>query len=250
MTVEERALYVFRELADQYERRGDSQMRDRFLVLAADAAHNAGHDEEAERMRQRLLKSSPHHLLKPYSSFAEALQAEDVQIYVNDLRANYPPDVADNLLKSLRQRAGGAHPIPPTAPVIDLNNPKPDPLRQGPVPLRFYGLQEEKPGQTPLPPEIPLRRPPPSPQTASPTAPRKSSPPSTRPTARPVSSARPAAPAAKPVPSASEPVRPETEMERGGSWLGAMLFGVTLVAGLGLAAYTLARPFLPPGWLP
>src|SRR4051812_17384469 len=87
-------LNVYRELADRYQQRGQPAMRDRFLVLAADAAHAAGLSDEAEHLRQRLLQANPHHLLKPYGSFAEALDSSSVQIYVQDLRINYPLTMA------------------------------------------------------------------------------------------------------------------------------------------------------------
>src|SRR5947209_3651772 len=91
-------------------------MRDRFLVLAADAALAAGQDAEAERLRGRLLQHNPHHLLKPYSSFAEAMASADVQNYVSALRRNHPYDKAENLLINLHQRTERPSPVPlPTA---------------------------------------------------------------------------------------------------------------------------------------
>src|SRR5688572_1432363 len=65
-------LSIYRELADHYDRLGQVSMRDRFLMLAADAALAAGQPDEAERLRQRLLATSRHHMLRPYASFAEA----------------------------------------------------------------------------------------------------------------------------------------------------------------------------------
>src|SRR5215212_5918458 len=117
---------VYRELADHYERLSQSSMRDRFLMLAADAAFSAGQAEEAERLRQRLLAGNRHHMLRPYASFAEASRAADVQAYLDGLRANYPPDQARDLLNTLR--GDEAHPPPalaetmppPTAPARTL----------------------------------------------------------------------------------------------------------------------------------
>ena len=48
--------------------------------------------------RQRLMSSIRITLLKPYASFAQAMQTPDVQTYVNDLRHNYPADVAEKAL--------------------------------------------------------------------------------------------------------------------------------------------------------
>ena len=124
-------LVIYRELADRYEALNQMAMRDRFLILAADAALQSGNPADAERFRQRLLATSRYHMLRPYGSFAEATQAPDVQTYLRDLRANYPVEVATQLLDSLK---GNEHPpvaqtqqmpamsqgqqqnLPPTAP--------------------------------------------------------------------------------------------------------------------------------------
>src|SRR4051812_18245581 len=94
-------LGVYRELADTYDRLAQASMRDRFMILAADAALEAGQPAEAEALRQRLLQASRYHMLRPYNSFAEAIQAPDVQTYLRDLRANYPLEVARQLLATL-----------------------------------------------------------------------------------------------------------------------------------------------------
>src|SRR5262249_13715278 len=69
---------VYEELADWYDRQGQAKLRDWFLVLAADAALAGGRVDEAERLRGQLLYLNPHHLLKPFASFAEALKSPDV----------------------------------------------------------------------------------------------------------------------------------------------------------------------------
>src|SRR5687767_4359846 len=96
------SLTVYRELADHFEQVGQASMRDRFLMLAADAALQAGLRDEAERLRQRLLAGSRHHMLRPYNSFAEAASVPDVQTYLADMRANYPLSHAREILDSLR----------------------------------------------------------------------------------------------------------------------------------------------------
>src|SRR5262249_61880238 len=95
-------LQVYKELADWYERQGQAAMRDRFLILAAEAAFSAGKADEAERLRQRLLQGNPHHMLKPFSSFSQALQSPNIQIYLHHFQVNYPPGTAQNLLPSVR----------------------------------------------------------------------------------------------------------------------------------------------------
>src|SRR5215472_15592699 len=113
-------LQVYKELADWYERQGQSAMRDRFLILAAEAAFSSGKTDEAERLRQRLLQGNPHHMLKPFSSFAQALQSTNVQIYIHDLQVNYPPETAEELLRNLRGSAEPTASVPQTAPLIEV----------------------------------------------------------------------------------------------------------------------------------
>src|SRR5262249_38631798 len=100
------SIRVFTELATLCDRQGQPQVHDRYLVLAADAALGAGRPEEAERLRQRLLQRNPHHLLKPYASFAEAMGAPDVQSYGGALRRSHPFEAAEQLLQTLRKDAG------------------------------------------------------------------------------------------------------------------------------------------------
>jgi hypothetical protein len=245
-------LQVYKELADWYERQGQSPMRDRFLILASEAAFSAGKADEAERLRQRLLQGNPHHMLKPFSSFAQALQSTNVQIYIHDLQVNYPPETAGDLLRSLRggtpppspplgETRGGA--VPQTAPLIEIHEDPTLPLGKPAESLKVYPLREE-PTATPSPPvkPIPLDRPAPRKPAAAP-------PPARSQPAAPAASmpARPPRPAVAPLPP--PPRLPEPSTPRG-AWLALLLFGMTVTAGVALALYTLARPFLPPQWLP
>jgi hypothetical protein len=312
------SLGIYRELADCYDRLGQVSMRDRFLILAADAALEAGQAAEAERLRQRLLHGSRHHMLRPYSSFAEAVKAPDVQTYLRDLRTNYPLDVAKQLLESLRGAAGPADapqpmnlsldpspplppspsppapaPIPPTAPLVDMSGPPTaqpgkladeEPWRQRGVPpphrsarLDTYPVRHEaeppttppRPLAQPVPGRPPLSRPlgggarpapAPAPAAQPPTVRPALAVPVTQPVprlplARPPGTnppfAQPLATAPHPVPAAAPaPPAQEREAVGQGAWLNMVLVCVVLTAGLALVAFTLARPFLPPGWLP
>src|SRR5262245_55499385 len=117
---------VYQQLAERYEKQGQAQMRDRFLVLAADAALSGGRADDAERLRGRLLQQNPHHLLRPYASLAEALKVADVRSYVTDLRRSYPPETAENLLQS---PADG-----PSAPPPQTKKPGAQPVFTPPLP--------------------------------------------------------------------------------------------------------------------
>lgn len=225
---------LYRGLAEAYERLGQPTMRDRFLMLAADAALQAGDANEAERLRQRLLTGSRHHMLRPYASFAEAAATPDVQTYLRDLRLNYPQDVAEQMLASLsgnpptparrpeptpaamppsRTNTGShrSENVPTTAPLIDTSAPvvpHAQPVASLPA---AYPLAETLP---------PLRRDPPTSNTAS-----------SRPTAPTRSVNIPRSPTTKRTPRNEAP------------WLNILLAFVVLIIGIGVAAVTLGRPF-------
>jgi hypothetical protein len=249
-------LEVYQELADWYEQRGQAQMRDRFLVLAADAAQSAGKTGEAERLRQRLLRQNPHHLLKPYATLAEALKAPDVQSYVADLRRSYSPETAEHLRDSLRANAGGPQEAP--ARPSGAGQKTMQPHQESAEVLKFYRVEEEM--EEVVPPAVAQRQAPAPPRTAP-------KPPVSSPARPPVSdipptqrapSKRPPRPA--PSPFATDPLPPPAanpypwdrgEREKApGSWVASALFLLLLIIGLGLAGFTLARPFLPKEWLP
>ena len=103
----ETMLRVYEELANRFAKQNEPRFRDHCLVLAADAALSADRSTDADRLRQRLLQFNPHHLLRPFASMVEAMQAPDVQEYVADLRRQWPPEFVQKLY------LGGD----PTAPV-------------------------------------------------------------------------------------------------------------------------------------
>jgi hypothetical protein len=253
-------LRVYKDLADWYERQGQPAMRDRFLILAAEAAFSSGKPEEAERMRQRLLQGNPHHMLKPFSSFAQALQSSNVQIYIHDLQMNYPPETAEGLLQKLRGGSEQTTTLPQTAPLIEIRDEQTLPLENTVEALKVYPLRDEPPATAPpAPPVNPthLNRPTRPKQAATPPA----VPAPARPSTLSPSASRPQpAKPRQPVPSrpprpavVPEPSPPPAHLESaapGGAWLTLLLFGMTVTAGGVLAVYTLARPFLPASWLP
>ena len=241
------ALQVYKELADWYERQGQAAMRDRFLILAAEAAFSSGSPDEAERLRQRLLQGNPHHMLKPFNSFAQALQSTNIQIYIHDLQVNYPPQTAEDLLRDLK--SGIVHTPsastegetlmgtgPRIKPVIEMRDEPTLPLGSATEPLKVYSLRDEpKPAAPPAPTAKQTQANRPAPRKTT-TAPAGNPPP--RPRTQPIPQ-RPAAPPSVPAPPPPEGAAPA------GAWLCLILFGMTVTAGIALAFYTLARPFLP-----
>src|SRR5947209_17928379 len=138
----DRSFTVYRELAEGYDRQGQPQLRDRFLALAADAALADGQADEAERLRQRLLEHSPHHLLKPFSSFAEARRSPDVQGYLKELRQDYPVDKARGMLDSLRAAQEPPKPKSPNTEGEMILHVEDDTQDGGP--LKVYRRREPK----------------------------------------------------------------------------------------------------------
>ena len=264
-------LGVYRELADTYDRLGQVSMRDRFMILAADAALEAKQQVEAERLRQRLLQASRYHMLRPYNTFAEAIQSPDVQTYLRDLRANYPLDVARQLLATLLP-TGAVSSSPPEAPLALHSPPSAIPIDRSPpaepnypmIPptaplIDIYGRQTPAARPTWQPainasPIDPMEMTP-APHLHRPLAQPLQGRPVARPAPIPLASdptPQPAPPATRALPtlkSAPWPPRPSQRSEpTGGSWLTFLLVGVAIVCGLALVAFTLARPFLPNGW--
>jgi hypothetical protein len=257
MEIHADALEVYRDLAKCYEERGDIPMRDRFIILAADAAVIAGQVGEAERLREQLLRISRHHMLRGYTSFVDARATSDVQTYIRDLHANYPLSAARDLLESLRN--GTARPnsesdrplnnsiqwndldamlasqLPGTGSTVPLPYSEtvpgaPIPPAQKPDRLVPTKLMEPIPIAPPVkPPAQPRPRQAPGTQA---------SPPTHRETAstRPVRRAIPRTPVTTPQTPADSPFA-------GGSWLGMLLSVLVFLVGVALLAFTLGRPF-------
>ena len=221
------SLQTYRELAEHYERIGQTTMRDRFLMLAADAAMQMEQPDEAERLRMQLLAGSRHHMLRPYASWSEAAAGPDVMAYLRDLRLNYPPDVAEQMLASLKEAEG---------PPLDQTAPPPRQPQRSAIPMTapVVDMAETTPRARlayPMPETYPLAE---TPQAAP---------------ARQVPIASPARPVA---PKPTAPPRPEplpAPTRKGGSLVAAFLLGVTALGAAVVAAYALGRPFIPPSWL-
>lgn len=258
-------LSVYRELADTYERLGQVSMRDRFLILAADAAFQAGQAAEAERLRQRLLQGNRHHLLRPFASFAEATAEPGVQSYLGDLRVNYPPETARELLESLQSPGESAldhtpapsgrfdrpAAVPPTAPLMDMHGggaggrgmASPYPLSQ-PADQRASGAHHA--------PHRPLAQP-----LAGRSVPAQGAVPTASPVPARTMPAGRTANATGPIPVAGATAAPAQARqpvpgsgENGAVWLSDILFVLASLVALAVAAFTLARPWLPVDWMP
>jgi len=242
---------IYQKMAEWFDRKGQPQQRDRFLVLAADAAQTAGSEDEAEALRLRLLRHNPHHLLRPYSSFSQAMNSADVQSYVNDLRNSYPPKKAADMLASLGPQAAQAaadKPIPPTQPVVDLNAEPAKRAIPAKEPLKVYRVQEEAAARAA---ERPRQAPPPAP-ARNPAPATGSNRPAPAPRPAPAARAAPIQPVygVAPAPRSMRGARSESRQSGGASeeasagWVGTMLFVLVLAASVALSVYALAVPVL------
>lgn len=253
MTRVEQVVRVYEDLAYAYDRQGQARLRDCFLVLAADAAFTSGWEEEADRLRVQLLSFNPHHLLKPYVSFADALRSPDIQSYIDDLRVSHPPEAAERELRKLQPELPGfvpggtymatvddAPPPPPPPPPPNGRNEEP----------RVYKMktktEESKPAAPPPPPARPT--PPMSRPAPVASAPARTPPPSPRPTL-PDWRADKRLPFTEATTEKTGDHHPPDGPSLASQWFSTILFFLLLVAGLSLAVYTLAGPFLPKEWL-
>jgi hypothetical protein len=233
-----RIVQNYEELAALTEQRGDGQMRDRFLILAADTALANGLRDDAERLRARLLQINPHHLLRPYPTLREALKSPDVAHYVADLRDTFPPEEAFRLLERLRADAGTTAAPAPPEPGSGENAPELETLQI----YRFSDAEEAAPPSAPPSVEPPAEKP----VAARPRTPES-------PVAPPIAIAPPVEvpevfpyPAEPPVPRSRR--RRDSEADEPASALSvavsSTLFGLVLLAGVAILIYTVARPFL------
>jgi hypothetical protein len=239
MSTREYEQQIYQELADTFERQHQPELRDHFLILAADMALSAGRAEEAERLRQRLLRTNPHHVLRPYASFAQAAANADIQTFLEELRQRYPVDRAQDMLESFWPGVpDGPAPgdfdleVPATMPPVPRtrmpaeqrpleeddvaerlptnlvrDDPPPAKPRDKSEPLKVYRSPTEPEGPKPaVPPVKPTRAPVRQPPRAE--APKPAAPvPETQPPRAAPKPAPPPRPAARPQP-APAPTRP------------------------------------------
>lgn len=247
MTSDDQAMQLYEEAATLFNSRGQALMRDRYLVLASHAAVAAGRAEEAERLRNSLLRHNPHHLLTPFASMAEAMASRDVRKYVEGLRNMHPPESAQEVL---RQRSLEQPRQPPQPGPFRTTTSEP-PLARKETEVSNQ-QQELKPAEEAVPRRLA------EPPSRSTTAPRPE-PAKPRGTTHHAPAPSPhrlesSAPRKAPAPAASPYLtkdavnaRPDDSTFRpefGGAWLSSLLFLLVLLAGLALAGYQFVLPFL------
>lgn len=95
-------LDLYLHLARASEEQNRVLQRDKFLVLAAGIALQAGYPSIAEDCRRRVLEQNPNHLLRNYATMREALASDDIRHYSHQLSRIYPFEKAEYLLDKYR----------------------------------------------------------------------------------------------------------------------------------------------------
>jgi hypothetical protein len=217
----------YEQLASRYHELGDDPMRDRFLVLAADALLSAGKDGQSESLRLKLLQHNPHHLLKPYDSMAHAMKSADVRNYVDGLRRHYPPAKLPQLAESLKE----ANPVAQKAKIEAVNRIGREASSEGLTP---HSLKDSGPPGSTAKNQTP--------NTGISSANRRQFAAAAGTRATDVYAMLPI----------TAPPNRDLLTGRGGAedlrgaWLATALFWLTLVTGTILAVYVLGRPFTAP----
>jgi hypothetical protein len=227
-------LRVYEELAARFVKQNEPRFRDHCLVLAADAALSAGRPADAERVRQRLLQYNPHHLVRPFATMAEAMQAPDVQEYVADLRRQWPPEFVQKLyLGSADEPSAFESPV--SAPGV------PDPASiPPPVPMNTAA---EAPAPAPVQAKAvdldPPRRPvPAAPKPAAAAGKNVFRPSRVAEAPAPLARTTPAARAATPRAATPQSLNPVT------AWLATMLYWLGIAIGLALFVAAFVWPLV------
>lgn len=101
----EAAVDVFLHLANASSDERQYLQEGKFLMLAAYAAQHAGYSEIADRCRTKVLEQNPNHMLKSFPTMAQAVAAEHIIEYAEQLRKIYPLEKAEYLLAKF-QAAG------------------------------------------------------------------------------------------------------------------------------------------------
>ena len=94
-------LGLYLHLAGASQRRGQPQVRDRFLVIAGTIAARMELATIDVHCRQIVLAHNPRHLVRRWPSFAAALDDSDFLHFLKQLQRRYPQEKAEQLLDGL-----------------------------------------------------------------------------------------------------------------------------------------------------
>lgn len=92
-------LYLHLARASQHRRR--PMVRDRILVLAGTIAVQLNLWQVSAYCRHLILQNNPRHLLRHWSTIADALKDDEFQGHLKQLQRRYPRERAEQMLASL-----------------------------------------------------------------------------------------------------------------------------------------------------
>ena len=235
---------LYQQVAEAYHAQSKYQERDRFLVLALDAASSAGHNVQAEQIRTKLLELNPNHLIKPYLNCAVALQSPNFITYASQLRKNFPPVKAQALLNEL---GGPRTPARPKATMLaETTFPMAEPLEDRKTPT-WSQLNVEMKTRTGAGPNIGIIQTP-EPRSLSsndplanvPMSPQPPAPFNLAPAPRTTAQQKPQI-----IPAPSRRSQPRDTIDAGSGVVGNFLFIVLFLAAIATLAYIFVLPFYP-----
>jgi hypothetical protein len=81
-------------------------VRDKLLVLAGVQAHEMGLRPIANLCRHTILAHNPRHLMRRWPTVSDALQDDEFQLYLKQLRRRYSQEKIEHMITSLRIELG------------------------------------------------------------------------------------------------------------------------------------------------
>ena len=181
MTTPENLVVIYKELADVHQPPGPAANARPLPRPGGGRGAGAGRPAEADLLLARLLRSNPHHMLRPFASFAEAMASPDIHNYVGELR--HPPAGTGRgrvrrpaRLCARPRRRDRPAPAPCRRRLPSWTTTRRPPSRPSAEPLKVYRVQDEAESPTaPAPPCAPrpaATRPPAPPPKSPPQVPR------------------------------------------------------------------------------
>ncbi len=98
----EREMTSFLQLAWISQQKQQMPPRDKFLILAGEAACNAGWPQVAHECRELVLKHNPAHLIGNHESFVEAMKSDNFATFLKPLHRFCSYEQAEHLLTELK----------------------------------------------------------------------------------------------------------------------------------------------------
>jgi len=94
-------LGLYLHLARASERRKRLHVRDRLLIISAVNATRIGLHRIAAYCRQQVLQHNPQHLIRRWTTIADALEESDFLHFLKQLQRRYPQERAERMLDEL-----------------------------------------------------------------------------------------------------------------------------------------------------